>query len=262
MKILVAIKQVIDSGARLKILPDGSDIDRQFAPLAMNPFDETALEEAVRLKEKGIASEILAVSIGSLSAEECLRTALALGADRALLIVTPDIAETAFNLQPLAVAKLLRAVCQSESPDLVLCGKQAIDDDANQTGQMLAGLMNWPQASCASQLDILSENVAKARKARVVCEIDGGTQTIEFPLPGVITADLRLNEPRYASLPNIIKAKRKIIDRQTVAELGVDTRPRLATVKLSDPPARKAGAFVSNVDALLACLKNDAKVQL
>ena len=243
MKILVPVKRVVDYNVKVRVKADGSDVDIANAKMSMNPFDEIAIEEAVRLKEAGIASEVVAVSAGTASCQDTLRTALALGADRALLI------ETDTRLQPLAVAKLLRAVCNKEQPQLVLCGKQAIDDDANQTGQMLAALLNWPQATFASRL------VVADGKASVTREIDGGLETIEVALPALVTADLRLNEPRYATLPNIMKAKKKPLTVTTPDELGVDVAPRLTTLAMAEPPKRAAGERLANVAELVAKLK-------
>jgi electron transfer flavoprotein beta subunit len=216
--------------------------------MSMNPFDEIAIEEAVRLKEAGIATEVIAISCGVTGCQETLRTAMAIGADRGILV------ETDVELQPLAVAKLLKAVCDKELPQLVICGKQAIDDDANQTGQMLAALQNWPQATFASKVVIANG------KASVTREIDGGLETLEISLPAVVSTDLRLNEPRYATLPNIMKAKKKPLDTITPADLGVDVTPRLTTLKVSEPPKRSAGVKVADVAELVNKLKNEAKV--
>ena len=244
MKILVPVKRVVDYNVKVRVKADGSDVDIANVKMSMNPFDEIAIEEAVRLKEAGVASEVVAVSAGTARCQDTLRTALALGADRALLI------ETAARLQPLAVAKLLKAVCENEQPQLVLCGKQAIDDDANQTGQMLAALMNWPQATFASKL------VVADGKASVTREIDGGLETLAITLPALVTADLRLNEPRYATLPNIMKAKKKPLSITTPDELGVDVAPRLTTQAMAEPPKRAAGVRVANVAELVEKLKN------
>ena len=235
MKILVPVKRVVDYNVKVHVKSDGSDVDIASAKMSMNPFDEIAIEEAVRLKEAGIASEVIAVSAGVAACQDTLRTAMALGADRAILV------ETGVELQPLAVAKLLRAICTREAPRLVLCGKQAIDDDASQTGQMLAALMNWPQATFASKLTVGDG----AQRAQVTREIDGGQETLEISLPAVVTTDLRLNEPRYATLPNIMKAKRKQLDRLTPDELGVDIAPRLKTLRVAElgpgaPPASRS----------------------
>lgn len=244
MKILVPVKRVVDYNVKIRVKADGSDVDIANVKMSMNPFDEIAIEEAVRLKEAGVASEVVAVSAGTAHCQDTLRTAMALGADRALLI------ETDVRLQPLAVAKLLKAVCEKELPQLVLCGKQAIDDDANQTGQMLAALMNWPQATFASKL------VVAGGKASVTREIDGGLETLAITLPALVTADLRLNEPRYATLPNIMKAKKKPLAITTPDELGVDVAPRLSTLAMAEPPKRAAGVRVANVAELVEKLKN------
>ena len=244
MKILVGYKRVVDYNVRIQVKPDGSGVVTEGVKLSANPFDDIALEEALRLREKGIASEVVAVSAGTARCQDTLRTALALGADRALLI------ETDVQLQPLAVAKLFKAVCEKEQPQLVLCGKQAIDDDANQTGQMLAALMNWPQATFASKL------VVEGGKASVTREIDGGLETLAITLPALVTVDLRLNEPRYATLPNIMKAKKKPLSITTPDELGVDVAPRLTTQAMAEPPKRAAGVRVANVAELVEKLKN------
>ena len=244
MKILVPVKRVVDYNVKVRVKADGSDVDIADAKMSMNPFDEIAIEEAVRLKEAGVASEVIAVSAGTARCQDTLRTALALGADRAILI------ESEVRLQPLAVAKLLKAVCEKEQPQLVLCGKQAIDDDANQTGQMLAALLNWPQATFASKL------VVDGGQATVSREIDGGTETLAITLPALVTADLRLNEPRYATLPNIMKAKKKPLATTTPDELGVDVAPRLTTLAMAEPPKRAAGQRVASVAELVEKLKN------
>ena len=243
MKILVPVKRVVDYNVKVRVKADGSNVDITSAKMSMNPFDEIAVEEAVRLKEAGIASEVVAVSAGVANCQDTLRTALALGADRGILV------ETSEELQPLAVAKLLKAVCEKEQPQLVLCGKQAIDDDASQTGPMLAALMNWPQATFASKL------IVNAGKALVTREIDGGLETLEIALPALVSADLRLNEPRYATLPNIMKAKKKPLATITPAALGVDVAPRLTTLAMAEPPKRAAGVRVANVAELIAKLK-------
>jgi electron transfer flavoprotein beta subunit len=248
MKILVPIKRVVDFNVKVRVKPDGSGVELANVKMSMNPFDEIAVEEAVRLKEKGIASEIVAVSCGMVACQETLRTALALGADRAILV------ETGVELQPLAVAKLLRALVAKEAPQLVILGKQAIDDDANQTGQMLAALLGWAQATFASKVDVAGERVTVRR------EIDGGMETIAMKLPAVITTDLRLNEPRYATLPNIMKAKKKPLETTTPDALGVDVAPRLATLKVVEPAKRKGGGKVADVKELVAKLRNEAKV--
>jgi len=248
MKIIVPIKRVVDYNVKVRVRPDGTGVDTANVKMSMNPFDEIAVEEAVRLKEKGTATEIVAVSCGVAACQETLRTALALGADRAVLVQTDT------ELQPLAVAKLLRAVVQKESPGLVILGKQAIDDDANQTGQMLAALLDWPQATFASKVDIADS------KATVKREVDGGLETVEVALPAVITTDLRLNEPRYATLPNIMKAKKKPLETLTPEALGVDVAPRLKTLRVTEPAKRKGGGRVADVKELVAKLRNEAKV--
>ncbi len=250
MKILVPVKRVVDYNVKIRVKPDGSGVDTANVKMSMNPFDEIAVEEAVRLKEKGIATEVVAVSAGVAACQETLRTALALGADRAILI------ETDAELQPLAVAQLLAAIVAKEGPQLIIMGKQAIDDDANQTGQMLAALLNWPQATFASQVvvDPATQHVTVTR------EIDGGLETLQMPLPAVITTDLRLNEPRFASLPNIMKAKKKPLETLTPAALGVDVTPRIRTLKVQEPPKRKGGIKVADVDELIAKLRHEAKV--
>jgi electron transfer flavoprotein beta subunit len=248
MKVLVAVKRVVDYNVKVRVKPDGSGVDTANVKMSMNPFDEIAVEEAVRLKEKGIATEIVAVSCGLAACQETLRTALALGADRAILV------ETDVDLQPLAVAKLLRAIVTKESPRIVLMGKQAIDDDANQTGQMLAALLGWPQATYASKVDLAGD------RATIKREVDGGLETIETGLPLVVTTDLRLNEPRYATLPNIMKAKKKPMETTTPAVLGVDVTPRIAILKVEEPPKRKGGGKVADVAELLAKLRDEAKV--
>ena len=252
MKILVSVKRVVDFNVKVRVKSDGSGVDTANVKMSMNPFDEIAVEEAVRLKEKGIATEIVAVSCGLAACQETLRTALALGADRAILV------ETGVELQPLAVAKLLKAIAAKENPQLVLMGKQAIDDDANQTGQMLAALLGWPQATFASKIDIASEG--GQMRATVKREIDGGLETLSMPLPAVITTDLRLNEPRYATLPNIMKAKKKPLDVVKPDALGVDVTPRLTTLKVVEPPKRKGGGKVADAKELVAKLRNEAKV--
>ena len=248
MKILVPVKRVVDYNVKVRVKADGTGVDLANVKMSMNPFDEIAVEEAVRLKEAGIAAEVIAVSCGVAACQETLRTAMAIGADRGILV------ETDVDLQPLAVAKLLKALCDKEAPGLVVCGKQAIDDDANQTGQMLAALQNWPQATFASKI------VITAGKATVTREIDGGLETLEINLPAVVTTDLRLNEPRYATLPNIMKAKKKQLDIVKPADLGVDVSPRLATLKVVEPAKRSAGVKVADVAELVNKLKNEAKV--
>ena len=248
MKILTPIKRVIDFNVKVRVKPDGSGVDTANVKMSMNPFDEIAVEEAVRLKEKGVATEIVAVSCGVAACQETLRTALALGADRAILI------ETDVDLQPLAVAKLLKAIVDQEKPDLVILGKQAIDDDANQTGQMLAALLDWPQATFASKLETSNGTLTVKR------EVDGGLETVEMQLPAIVTTDLRLNEPRYATLPNIMKAKKKPLVTTTPAALNVDVSPRLITLKVVEPPKRKGGGKVADVKELVNKLRTEAKV--
>jgi electron transfer flavoprotein beta subunit len=248
MKVLVAIKRVVDFNVKVRVKSDGSGVETANVKMSMNPFDEIAVEEAVRLKESGAATEIIAVSCGVQACQETLRTALAIGADRAILV------ETDAELQPLAVAKLLKAVVQKEGPRLVILGKQAIDDDANQTGQMLAALLNWPQATFASKVKLSNE------KAEVTREVDGGLETLSISLPAVVTTDLRLNEPRYVTLPNIMKAKKKTLENLKPDALGVDVSPRLATLKVVEPAKRKAGTKVADAKALVDKLRNDAKV--
>jgi electron transfer flavoprotein beta subunit len=252
LKVLVAVKRAVDYNVRVRVKADGSGVDVANARMSMNPFDEIAVEEAVRLKEAGIASEVVVVSAGPAACQDTLRTALALGADRALLI------ESEIELQPLAVAKLLKAVCLREQVQIVLCGKQAIDDDANQTGQMLAALMYWPQATCASKVVVSGEG--GEQRAVVTREIDGGLETLEISLPAVITVDLRLNEPRYASLPNIMKARKKPLETLTPQSLDVDVMPRLRTLSVSEPHRRAAGIRVGSVDELVRCLKADGVI--
>ena len=248
MKALVAVKRVVDFNVKVRVKADNSGLDLDNVKMSMNPFDEIAVEEAVRLKEKGIVTEIVAVSCGTTASQETLRTAMAIGADRAILVETQE------ELQPLAVAKLLKAVADKEQPQLILLGKQAIDDDANQTGQMLAALADWPQATFASKLAVADG------KATVTREVDGGLETVAITLPAVVTCDLRLNEPRYVTLPNLMKAKKKEITITTPAELGVDAAPRLKTLSVSEPPQRSAGVKVANVAELVDKLKNVAKV--
>jgi electron transfer flavoprotein beta subunit len=250
VKILVPIKRVVDYNVKIRVKPDGTGVETTNVKMSMNPFDEIAVEEAVRLKERGIATEVLAVSAGVAACQETLRTALALGADRAILI------ETDVELQPLAVARLLAAIVAKEGPQLVIMGKQAIDDDANQTGQMLAALLDWPQATFASQVVV----DPAAQQVTVTREIDGGLETLQMPLPAVITTDLRLNEPRFASLPNIMKAKKKPLETVSPAALGVDVTPRIRTLKVEEPPKRKGGVKVADVDELIAKLRQEAKV--
>ena len=250
MKILVPVKRVVDYNVKVRVKSDGTGVDIANVKMSMNPFDEIAVEEAVRLKEKGIATEIVAVSCGVAACQETLRTAMAIGADRGILVdVGADL-----DLQPLAVAKLLKALCDKEQPGLVIVGKQAIDDDANQTGQMLAALGNMPQATFASKVEIAGD------KMTVIREVDGGLETLSMGLPAVVTTDLRLNEPRYVTLPNIMKAKKKQLDTVKPADLGVDVAPRLKTLKVAEPPGRQAGIKVADVDTLVDKLKNEAKV--
>ncbi|MBK6747723.1 electron transfer flavoprotein subunit beta/FixA family protein [Ottowia sp.] len=248
MKALVAVKRVVDYNVKVRVKSDGSGVDIANVKMSMNPFDEIAVEEAVRLREKGVVTEVIAVSCGPTQCQETLRTAMAIGADRGILVETTD------ELQPLAVAKLLKALVDKEQPQLVILGKQAIDDDANQTGQMLAALADLPQATFASKVEI------DGGKARVTREVDGGLETLEITLPAVITTDLRLNEPRYVTLPNIMKAKKKQLDVVKPADLGVDAAPRLKTLKVSEPAKRGAGIKVADVAALVDKLKNEAKV--
>ena len=248
MKVLVPVKRVVDYNVKVRVKADGSGVDIANVKMSMNPFDEIAVEEATRLKEKGAATEVVAVSCGVTQCQETLRTAMAIGADRAILV------DTAEELQPLAVAKLLKALVDKEQPQLVILGKQAIDDDCNQTGQMLAALLGWPQATFASKLEIVDG------KAVVSREVDGGSETLSLTLPAIITTDLRLNEPRYVTLPNIMKAKKKQMDTFKPEDLGVNVQPRIKTLKVSEPPKRSAGVKVADVAALVDKLKNEAKV--
>ena len=248
MKLLVPVKRVVDYNVKVRVRADGSGVETAGVKMSMNPFDEIAVEEAVRLKEKGIASEVIAVSLGVAACGETIRTALAMGADRGILV------ETDAELQPLAVAKLLRAIAEREQPGLIILGKQAIDDDMNATGQMLAALLGWPQGTFASKVTIEGETITVTR------EVDGGLETVALALPAIVTTDLRLNEPRYASLPNIMKARKKPIVTMSPAELGVDPAPRLTVVSVAEPPKRKAGAKVASVAELVAKLRNEAKV--
>jgi electron transfer flavoprotein beta subunit len=243
MKILACVKRVVDFNVKVRVKADSTGVETTNVKMSMNPFDEIAVEEAVRLKEKGIASEIVAVSCGGAAAQETLRTALALGADRAILV------QSDVDLQPLAVSKLLAAIVKREEPRLVILGKQAIDDDANQTGQMLAALLDWPQGTFASKVEV-GESLATVTR-----EVDGGLEAVEITLPAVVTTDLRLNEPRYATLPNIMKAKKKPLETLTPDALGVDVTPRLKTLKVAEPPVRQAGVKVGSVDELVAKLK-------
>jgi len=248
MKVLVPVKRVVDYNVKVRVKSDGSGVDIANVKMSMNPFDEIAVEEAVRLKEKGVVTEVIAVSCGDAKCQETLRTAMAIGADRAILV------ETTEELQPLAVAKLLKALVDKEQPQLIILGKQAIDDDANQTGQMLAALADLPQATFASKVEVADG------KATVSREVDGGMETLTLTLPAVITTDLRLNEPRYVTLPNIMKAKKKTLDVFKPEDLGVDVKPRLKTLKVSEPPKRGAGIKVADVAMLVDKLKNEAKV--
>jgi len=248
MKVLVSVKRVVDFNVKVRVKSDGTGVDIANVKMSMNPFDEIAVEEAVRLKEKGVVTEVIAVSCGVTQCQETLRTAMAIGADRAILV------ETSEELQPLAVAKLLKALVDKEQPGLVILGKQAIDDDCNQTGQMLAALANLPQATFASKVEVVDGH------ANVTREVDGGLETLKVKLPAVVTTDLRLNEPRYVTLPNIMKAKKKTLDVVKPADLGVDVTPRIKTLKVSEPPKRSAGIKVPDVATLVSKLKNDAKV--
>ena len=248
MKVLVPVKRVVDYNVKVRVKSDGSGVDIANVKMSMNPFDEIAVEEAVRLREKGVVTEVIAVSCGVTQCTETLRTAMAIGADRAILV------ETDVELQPLAVAKLLKALVDKEGPQLVIMGKQAIDDDSNQTGQMLAALADWPQATFASKVDV------QGAVANVTREVDGGLETLGVTLPAVITTDLRLNEPRYVTLPNIMKAKKKTIDTFKPEDLGVDVAPRLKTLSVQEPAKRSAGVKVADVAALVDKLQNEAKV--
>lgn len=248
MKVLVPVKRVVDYNVKVRVRSDQSGVDIANVKMSMNPFDEIAVEEAMRLKEAGKATEIIAVSCGILQSQETLRTAMAIGADRAILV------ETDVELQPLAVAKLLKAIADKEQPQLIILGKQAIDDDANQTGQMLAALLDWPQATYASKVEIEGD------RAKVTREVDGGIEVISLALPAIITTDLRLNEPRYVTLPNIMKAKKKTLENFKPADLGVDVTPRLKTLKVAEPAKRSAGIIVPDVATLVEKLKNQAKV--
>jgi len=248
MKVLVPVKRVVDYNVKVRVKSDGTGVDIANVKMSMNPFDEIAVEEAVRLKEKGVVTEVIAVSCGDAKCQETLRTAMAIGADRGILV------ETTEELQPLAVAKLLKALVDKEQPQLIILGKQAIDDDANQTGQMLAALADLPQATFASKVEVAGDKVTVTR------EVDGGGETLTLTLPAVITTDLRLNEPRYVTLPNIMKAKKKTLDVFKPEDLGVDVTPRLKTLKVSEPPKRGAGIKVADVAALVDKLKNEAKV--
>jgi len=248
MKVIVAVKRVVDFNVKVRVKPDRTGVETANVKMSMNPFDEIGVEEAVRLKEAGTATELIAVSMGPQAAQETIRTALAMGADRGIHVLSDA------ELQPLAVAKLLKAIVAKEQPQLVILGKQAIDDDSNQTGQMLAALLGWAQATFASKLKV------EGGKAQVMREIDGGLETVEIKLPAVLTTDLRLNEPRYASLPNIMKAKKKPIEQTTPEALGVDVAPRLVTLKVEEPPKRQGGKKVGSVQELVDKLKNEARV--
>jgi electron transfer flavoprotein beta subunit len=247
MKVLVPVKRVVDFNVKVRVKADGSGVETANVKMSMNPFDEIAVEEAVRLKEAGVATEIVVVSIGPTQCQETLRTALAIGADRAILV------QTSVETQPLGVAKALQKLVEKEAPQIVILGKQAIDDDSNQTGQMLAALLAWPQATFASKLKVAGG------EAEVTREVDGGLETVAVKLPAVVTTDLRLNEPRYVTLPNIMKAKKKTLDVITPEALGVDLTPRLTTVRVEEPPRRKAGVQVKSVEELVAKLRNEAK---
>ena len=248
MKVLVPVKRVVDYNVKVRVKSDQTGVDIANVKMSMNPFDEIAVEEATRLKEAGKVTEIIAVSCGVLQSQETLRTAMAIGADRAILV------ETDVELQPLAVAKLLKAIADKEQPQLIILGKQAIDDDANQTGQMLAALLDWPQATYASKIEVDGD------KVKVTREVDGGLEVISLTLPAIVTTDLRLNEPRYVTLPNIMKAKKKTLDNIKPADLGVDVAPRLKTLKVTEPAKRSAGIIVPDVATLVAKLKTEAKV--
>ena len=252
MKVLVPVKRVIDYNVKVRVKADGSGVDLANVKMSMNPFDEIAVEEAIRLKEAGKADEVIAVSIGVKQSQETLRTALAIGADRAILVEAADDVHT--DIEPLAVAKILAAIVKEEEPGLVLCGKQAIDNDMNATGQMLSALLGWSQAMYANNVDVEGDHAVVTR------EVDGGLQTIKVKMPTIISTDLRLNEPRYASLPNIMKAKKKPLDEKTAADYGVDVSPRLEIVKTDEPEARKAGEIVGSVDELVAKLKEAGAV--
>ena len=248
MKVLVPVKRVVDYNVKIRVKGDGSGVELANVKMSMNPFDEIAVEEALRLKEAGKVEEVVVVSIGPAQAQETIRTALAMGADRGILVKVDDIVE------PLAVAKILKSIVEAEQPQLVILGKQAIDDDANQTGQMLSALLGWSQGTFASKVELGGD------AAKVTREVDGGLQTIEIKLPAIVTTDLRLNQPRYASLPNIMKAKKKPLDEKTAADYGVDTKPRLKVLKTEEPGGRKAGVKVKDVAELVSKLKNEAGV--
>lgn len=248
MKVLVGVKRVLDPQVKARVKADKSGIDLTNAKMTMNPFCENAVEEAIRLREAGTIEEVIVLSVGAAKSEETLRNALALGADRAILVLTEDV------LEPLAIAKIFKAIVAQESPDLVLVGKQAIDDECNQTGQMVSALLGWPQATFASKLEIVDGT------AQVTREVDSGLETVNVNMPAVITADLRLNEPRYASLPNVMKAKRKPLEKIDIADLGLDTANRMTTIEVMEPPARASGVMVENVAELVEKLRNEAKV--
>lgn len=248
MKVLVAVKRVVDYNVKIRVKADNTGVDLANVKMSMNPFDEIAVEEALRLKEAGKATEVVAVSVGPQAAQETIRTALAMGADRGVLVKTDD------EVEPLGVAKILKAVAEEENPDLIIVGKQAIDDDSNQTGQMLSALLGWSQGTFASEVDLGDGSV------KVTREIDGGLQTVDLKMPAVVTTDLRLNEPRYASLPNIMKAKKKPIDEKELGDLGIDVAPRLTTLKVEEPATREAGVMVESVAELVAKLKDEAGV--
>ena len=248
MKVLVPVKRVIDYNVKIRVKPDGSGVETQNVKMSMNPFDEISVEEAVRLKEKGVATEIVVVSIGPAQCSETIRTALAMGADRGILVKTDA------SVEPLGVAKILKAIAEKEQPQLVIVGKQAIDDDSNQTGQMLSALLGWSQATFASVVETADG------QAKVTREVDGGLETIQVKLPAIVTTDLRLNEPRYASLPNIMKAKKKPIEETAPDALGVDVSPRVKTLKVAEPPKRQGGSKVKTIDELVSKLVNEAKV--
>ncbi|MBE7635632.1 electron transfer flavoprotein subunit beta/FixA family protein [Sneathiella sp. P13V-1] len=248
MKILVAVKRVVDYNVKIRVKSDNTGVELANVKMSMNPFDEIAVEEALRLKEAGKATEVVVASVGPQAAQETIRTALAMGADRGILVKTDD------EVEPLGVAKVLKAVAAEEAPDLIIVGKQAIDDDSNQTGQMLSALLGWAQGTFASEVDLGEGSV------KVTREIDGGLQTVDLKMPAVVTTDLRLNEPRYASLPNIMKAKKKPIDEKDIADLGLDVAPRLTTLKVEEPAQRQAGVMVGSVEELVAKLKDEAGV--
>ena len=248
MKLLVPVKRVVDYNVKVRVKPDGTGVETANVKMSMNPFDEIAVEEAVRLKEKGVATEIVAISVGPTQAQEQIRTALAMGADRGILV------ETADAVEPIAVAKILKAIVDKEGPQIVILGKQAIDDDMNATGQMLAALLGWGQGTFANKVEVADGSASVTR------EVDGGQETVKLTLPAIVTTDLRLNEPRYASLPNIMKARKKPIETIKPADLGVDTAPRLKVIKVEEPPKRQAGVKVASAEELVSKLRNEAKV--